>query len=115
MFPNFHVCVMVLFNAMLYAYMLVRYSSPSSPMCLGALNFIYHALWSFFALFYCLLNMCCGEWYFVCFHVHVFVLCIFCLAVLVKHSLNAFAICVGVACWCRVCVLYYVVELMIIL
>ena len=52
-------------------------------------------------LFYCRLDLCCGECYFgclqfVCFlYMCLFVLCFLCLTVLVNCLLNAFAICVG--------------------
>ena len=50
-----------------------------------------------FAVFYCRLDLCCGECYvgclqFECFPIYVFVLC---LTVLVNCLLNVFAICVG--------------------
>ena len=52
-------------------------------------------------LFYCRLDLCCGEYYvgclqFECFlSMCLFVLCVFCLTVLVNCLLKAFAICVG--------------------
>ena len=53
-----------------------------------------------FALFYCHLDLCCGECYvgclqFECFPNYEFVLCVLCLTVLVNCLLNAFVICVG--------------------
>ena len=54
-----------------------------------------------FALFYCRLDLCCGECYvgclqFQCFlSMCLFVLCDLCLTVLVNCLLNAFAICMG--------------------
>ena len=47
-----------------------------------------------FALFYCHLDLCCGEYYNGCFQFG-FVLCVLCLTVLVNCLLNAFAKCVG--------------------
>ena len=47
-----------------------------------------------FALFYCHMDLCCGECYVGCLQ---FVLCVLCLTVLVNCLLNAFAICVGEA------------------
>ena len=54
-----------------------------------------------FALFYCHLDLCCGECYVGCLQFGVFlsmclfVLCVLCLTVLVNCLLNVFAICVG--------------------
>ena len=53
-----------------------------------------------FVLFYCHLDLCCGECYvgwlqFECVPIYVSVLCVLCLTVLVNCLLNAFAICVG--------------------
>ena len=52
-----------------------------------------------FALFYCHLDLCCGECYVVCLSVFLpmclLVLCVLCLTVFVNCLLNAFAICVG--------------------
>ena len=51
-----------------------------------------------FALFYCHLDLCCGERYvgflqFACVSIYVYVcLCVLCLNVLVNWLLNAFAI-----------------------
>ena len=54
-----------------------------------------------FALFYCHLDLCCGECYLVVCSLSeflsmcLFVLCVLCLTVLVNCLLNVFAICVG--------------------
>ena len=54
-----------------------------------------------FALFYCRLDLCCGECYvgclqFECFPIYLcVVLCGLCLTVLVNCLVNVFAICVG--------------------
>ena len=66
---------MLLFSDVLY--MLVRYASPSGPMCLRCLMLTLSGPVEFF-LFVCL-----------------FVLCVLCLTVLVNCLLNEFAICVG--------------------
>ena len=92
---------MLLFGDMLY--MLVRYASPIGPMCLSLkvpdVNFIRPCGVVIFAMFYCRLDLCCGECYVGClfeyFPISVFVLCDLCLTVLVNCLLNTFAICVG--------------------
>ena len=54
-----------------------------------------------FALFYCHLDLCCGECYvgflqFECVHIYLSLFCVFyVLTVLVNYLLNTFAICVG--------------------
>ena len=51
---------MLLFSDMLY--MLVRYASPSGPMCLRWLMLTLSGpVEVVFALFYCRLHLCCGE------------------------------------------------------
>ena len=57
---------MLLFSDMLY--MLVRYASQSGPMCLRylMLTFIRSCGVVVFALFYCHLDLCCGECYVGC-------------------------------------------------
>ena len=84
--------MMLLFSDVLY--MLMRYESPCGPMCLRCLLL---TLSGPVELFYCRLDLCCGECYvgcrqFECFPIYVSVLC---LIVLVNCLLNAFAICVG--------------------
>ena len=82
MFSSFHVCgMMLLFSDMLY--MLVRYASPSSHMWeVPDVDFMRPCRVVGFALFYCLVNLCCGGCYFcclqtVCFPIYVSV-CIVC-------------------------------------
>ena len=87
---------MLLFSDMLY--MLVRYASPSGPMCLRCLMLTlsdpvellfllcFIATWTCVMLVVCRLSvlpMC------------LFVLCVLCFTVLVNCLLNAFSICVG--------------------
>ena len=85
-----------MFSDMLY--MLVRYASPSCPMCLRCLIL---TLSGPVELFFCHLDLCCGECYvgcvqYKCVPIYVSVcLCVLCLTVLVNCLLNAFAICVG--------------------
>ena len=91
--------MMLLFSDMLY--MLVRYASPSGPMFLRCLMLTLSGhveLLFVFALFYCRLDLCCGECYgglCVFLSMCLFVLCVLCLTMLVNCLLNAFAICVG--------------------
>ena len=52
------------------------------------------------ALFYCRLDLCCGECYVGCLQLECFLimlcgLCVLCLTVLVNCLLNVFAICVS--------------------
>ena len=93
---------MLLFSDMLY--MLVRYASPSGPICFrslmltlsGPVEFLLYfiATWTcvvvsvmlVFCSFNVFLSMC------------LFVLCILCLTVLVNCLLNVFAICVAEVC-----------------
>ena len=78
-------------------YMLVKYASPSIPMCLMCLML---TLSDPVELFACHLELCCSECNFWCLQLCVFLsMCLFvlyvlCLTVLVKYLLNAFAICV---------------------
>ena len=46
-------------------YMLVRYASPSGPMCLRCLMLTLSGV-VVFAMFYCRLDLCCGECYVGC-------------------------------------------------
>ena len=76
-------------------YMSVRYASPSGYMCLRCLMSCGVVV---FALFYCRLDLCCGECYvgclqFECFPIYVSV-CFVCFK-FVNCLLNAFAISVG--------------------
>ena len=59
-FASFHVCRMML----LFSGMLVRYASPSGPMCLRCLMLTLSVV--VFALFYCHLDLCSGECYVGC-------------------------------------------------
>ena len=92
---------MLLFSDMLY--MLVRYVSPSGPMCLrcliltlsGPVELLF--LLCFIATWTCvvvsvMLVVCSLS---VFLGMCLFVLCVLCLTVLVNCLLNAFAICVG--------------------
>ena len=55
----------MLFSDMLY--MLARYASPSGPMCLRCLMVTIRPCGVVvFALFYCHLDLCCGECYVGC-------------------------------------------------
>ena len=84
-------------------YMLVRYVSPSGPMCLKCLMLTLSgpAELLVFALCYCCLDLRCDECYVGCLQLQcflsmcLFVLCVLCLTVLVNCLLNVFAICVG--------------------
>ena len=75
--------MMLLFSDVLY--MLVRYASPSGPMCLRCLILTLSCPVELLVLFYCRLNLCCGECYvgclqFECFPVYVsvcFPVCVF--------------------------------------
>ena len=77
MLASFHVSgMMLLFSDVLY--MLVRYASPSGPMCLNCLMLTLSGPVEllFLLLFYCRLDLCCGECYvgclqFECFPVYV--------------------------------------------
>ena len=72
---------MLLFSGMLY--MLVRYASPSGPMCLRCLMLTLSRPVE--------LLVVCSLSVFMC----LFGLCVLCLTMLVNCWLNAFAICVG--------------------
>ena len=111
----------MLFSDMLY--MLVRYASPSGPMCLRCLMLTLSGpvellfLLCFIASWTCvvvsvMLVFCSLS---VFLSMCLFVLCVFCLTVLVNCLLNAFAICMGEVsvfylklwcclglCWCFV-------------
>ena len=88
---------MLLFSDMLY--MLVRYASPSGPMCLrclmltslGPVELLF--LLCFIATWTCVMLVVCSLSVFL--SMGLFVLCVLCLTVLVNCLLNAFAICVG--------------------
>ena len=89
--------MMLLFSDMLY--MLVRYAKWSYVLEVPDVNFIRPCGVVVFALFYCHLDLCCGECYvgclqFECVPIYVSVLCVLRLTVLVNCLLNAFAICV---------------------
>ena len=97
-FANY-MCEGLCYCLMICCYMWVRYTSPSGPMCLRylMLTLTGHVEY-FFTLFYCLLDLCCGESYCslcVFLYVCLFVLCVLCLTVLVNCLLNVFDICVG--------------------
>ena len=63
MFASFHVLeMMLLFIYMLY--MLLRYVSPSDPMCLRCLMLTLSGPVEL--LFYCHLDLCCGQCYVGC-------------------------------------------------
>ena len=92
---------MLLFSDMLY--MLMRYASPSGPMCLrcpmltlsGPVELLF--LLCFIATWTCtvvsvMLVVCSLS---VFLSMCLFVLCVLCLTVLVNCLLNSFAICVG--------------------
>ena len=90
--------MMLLFNDMLY--MLVRYASPSGPMCLRCLILTSSGPVElfFFALFYCHLDVCCGECHAGCLH---------CECVSINVSVCFVFDCVGelfVECVCYLCV-----------
>ena len=88
---------MLLFSDMLY--MLVRYASPSGPMCLrclmlnlsGPVELLF--LLCFIATWNCVMFVVCSLSVFL--SICLFILCVLCLTVLVNCLLNAFAICVG--------------------
>ena len=93
--------MLLLFSVVLY--MLVRYASPSGPICLRCLMLTLSDpvgllfLLCFIAAWTCVvvsvrLVVCSLS---VFLSMCLFVLCVSCLAVLVNCSLNAFAICVG--------------------
>ena len=105
--------MMLLFSDVLY--MLVRYASPSGPMCLRCLMLTLSGpvellcLLCFIAAWTCvvvsvMLVVCSLS---VFLSMCLFVLCVLCLTMLVNCLLNAFAICVGevsvfslkVFCW----------------
>ena len=92
---------MLLFSDMLY--MLVRYASPSGPMCVRCLMLTLSCpvellfLLCFIATWTCvvvsvMLVVCSLS---VFLSLCLFVVCVLCLIVLVNCLLNAFAICVG--------------------
>ena len=90
---------MLLFSDMLY--MLVRYASPSGPMCLrclmltlsGPVELLFFLCFiATFVMVSVLLVVCSLS---VFLSMCLFVLCVLCLTVLVNCLLNAFAICVG--------------------
>ena len=102
MFASFHVCgIMLLFSDVLY--MLVRYASPSGPMCLrylmlnlsGPVELLillcFIATWTCVVVSVMLVVCSLSVFLSMC----QFVLCLLCLTVLVNCLLNAFAICVG--------------------
>ena len=81
---------------LLFTDMLVRYVSPSGPMCLRCLMCPVELLFllCFIAAWTCVvvsvMLVVCSLSVF-----YLFVLCVLCLTVLVNCLLNAFAICVG--------------------
>ena len=84
-------------------YMLVRYVSPSGPMCLTCLMFTLSGpvellfLLCFIATWTCVVvsGMLVVCNFSVFLSMCLFVLCVLCLTVLVNCLLNVFAICVG--------------------
>ena len=84
---------MLLFSDLLY--MLVRHASPIGPMCLRCLRLTLSGpmelFWTCFVV--SIILIVCS----LCFYLYrcMFVLCVFCLTVLLDYLLNAFAICVG--------------------
>ena len=92
---------MLLFSDMLY--MLVRYASPSGPMCLRYLMLtLLDPVGLLFLLCFIAISTCvvvsvmlvvCSLSVFL--SMFLFVVCILCLTVLVNCLLNVFAICVG--------------------
>ena len=88
---------MLLFSDVLY--MLVRYASPSGPMCLRCLMLTLSCpvellfLLCCIAAWTCVMLVVCSLSVFL--SMCLFVLCGLCLTVLVNCLLNAFAICVG--------------------
>ena len=82
----------MLFSDVLY--MLVRYAKRSYVLEVPDIDFIRPCGVVVFALFYCRLNLCCGECYvgclqFECFlSMCLFVLCVLCLTVLVNCLLS---------------------------
>ena len=92
---------MLLFSDGLY--MLVRYASPSGPMCLKCLMLTLSGpvellfLLCFIAAWTCVMVsvMLVVSSLSVFLSMGLFVLCVLCLTVLVNCLLNAFAICVG--------------------
>ena len=93
--------MMLLFSDVLY--MLMRYASPSGPMCLRCLMLTLSGpgVIVFLMFFYCRLDLCCGSFMLVVCSLSVFlsmclfVLCVLCMTVFVNCVLNALAICVG--------------------
>ena len=83
MLANFHMCgIMLVLRAVFN--MLVRNASPRGPMCFRGLMFSLSGLFEFvfLTLFYCLLNLSCGDCdvislYFMCCSVNgsVFLVC----------------------------------------
>ena len=59
MLANFHMCGIVLLRAVLN--MVVRNTSPGGPMCLRCLMVSLSGAWELLFLFYCLLDLSCGE------------------------------------------------------
>ena len=92
---------MLLFSDMLY--MLVRFASPSGPMCLrclmltlsGPVELLFFlcfiATWTCVVVSILLVGCSLSVFLSMC----LFVLCVLCLTVLVDSLLNVFAICVG--------------------
>ena len=86
---------MLLFSGMLY--MLVRYASPTGPMCLRCLMLTLSGpvellfLLCFIAVWTCVVVSIIS----VVFSLWLSYMCVLCLTVLVNCLLNAFAICVG--------------------
>ena len=91
---------MLLFSDMLY--MLVRYASPSGPMCLWCLMLTFSGPVGLFLLCFIATWTCVVvSVMLVVYRLSVFLsmclfgLCVLCLTVLANCLLNAFAICVG--------------------
>ena len=83
--------MMLLFSDMFY--MLVRYASPSGPVCPVELLFLlcFIATWTCVVVSVMLVVCSLNVFLYMC----LFVLCVLCLTVLVNCLLHAFAICVG--------------------
>ena len=78
--------------------LLVRYASPSGSMCFKCLIYnLSGPVVVVFSLFYCLLDLCCGECYCsvcVLLSMCLILLCVLCMTMFVHCTLNVFAICV---------------------
>ena len=98
MLANFHMCgIMFVLRAVFN--MLVRNAIPRGPMYFRCLMFNLSGPCEllFFTLFYCLLNLSCGECILcVSLLVYLFVLCVAGLTVFVNCLVKQFAICFGV-------------------